>query len=307
MVIAPCSPFLFKFPLILEARSEAWRQKHRPRAERRYQSRGRGNHLKKAPHNVIGRMKDRKNKKTYSINRNSEFAHLLDSFWHNTDDVPKEVPKTYEFTFSDDMEEQLDHLLEYWSSPSAWYLKGRKFRKAARILHTQTIGIKGKHNNLEPDEDDLAPYYSIDEVITFLMGVAIENLFKGILTAKGAAYEDLATKDRHNIKHLYRRCKRLYGEEGICEFSIEPEHYLLLDVLTLYIRWVGRYTRPKRDELVKLMVTVGINEGEGIVPARTLRYDDLGSFYERLASYLDFELRRRKFSTNMPYVEHISF
>lgn len=227
-------------------------------------------------------MKDSKKKQTYAIGRNYEFAYLLD--WRKTDDVQY-------FTLDDDVEDVIDALLEYWSSPSGWYLKGRKFRKAARILHSQTIGLKGKHDNLEPDEDDLAPYYSIDEIITFLMGVAIENLFKGIATAKGATYKELAREDGHNIKKLYRRCIRLYRKEGVCEFVIQPAHYLLLDAITLYIRWAGRYTQPNRDEIVKLMVTNMISEGEGILPAMTLSYDNLSSFYDQLAKYLDLELK----------------
>jgi hypothetical protein len=243
-------------------------------------------------------MKDRKKKQTYSIGRTHPFAHLLD-FYYTTDDV------NY-FQISDGMEKWVGHLLETWGSPSAWYLNGRKFRKAARILHSQTIGIKGKHNNLEPDEDDLAPYYSIDEIIIFLMGVAIENLFKGILTAKGAQYKDLVD-DGHDIKKLYLRCERLYSEEGINDFSIEAAQYVLLDALTIYLKWAGRYTRPHRIELVRLLVVNMIREGEGILPARTLRYDDLCSFYERLANYLDFELCRTILSTNMLYIEHLSF
>lgn len=203
-------------------------------------------HFKKAPHKVINQMKDRKKKQTYSIGRTHPFAHLLDFYWDTTDDV-------YYFQLSDSIEKWVDHLLETWGSPSAWYLNSRKFRKAARILHSQTIGIKGKHNNLEPDEDDLAPYYSIDEIIISLMGVAIENLFKGILTAKGAQYKDLV-KDGHDIKKLYRRCEKLYSEESISEFSIEQAHYMLLDALTPYLKWAGRYTRPHRIELVRLLV-----------------------------------------------------
>jgi hypothetical protein len=116
-------------------------------------------------------MKDRKKKQTYSIGRNHPFAHLLDFYWHTTDDV-------LYFTISDGMEKWVDHLLETWGSPSAWYLNGRKFRKAARILHSQTIGTKGKNNSLEPAEDGLAPYYSIDQTITFLGGLQLKTSSK---------------------------------------------------------------------------------------------------------------------------------
>jgi hypothetical protein len=114
-------------------------------------------------------------------------------------------------------------------------------------------------------------------------------------------------KDGHDIKKLYRRCEKLYGEEGINEFSIAPAHYVLLDALTIYLRWAGRYTRPHRTELVRLLVVNMIREGEGILPARKLGYSDLSSFYDKLASYMDFELRTEIFSVNMLYIEHISF
>jgi hypothetical protein len=110
------------------------------------------------------------------------------------------------------------------------------------------------------------------------------------LAAKGVPYEELV-KEGHNIKKLFNRCERLYDVNGLCEF-ISPEHWLLLDPLTLYIKW-GKYTLPKDvNELARLWVTVGVRLGgsSGWLPARKLPFSDLSSLCDKLASYLELEI-----------------
>lgn len=54
---------------------------------------------------------------------------------------------------------------------------------------------------------------------------------------------------------------------------------------------VGKHTCPvKCDKIMKLMVTKGISEGNGILRARKLSVSDLISFDDRLANYLGLEL-----------------
>jgi hypothetical protein len=196
----------------------------------------------------------------YSIRRSSEFAYLLPSYWSTCDHI-------LTFELSGDVQKALGKEIRYWSSPSAWYWKGREFGQVAQILHVQMAE-------------------GADEIVTFLLGVAIENLFKGILAAKGVPYEELV-KEGHNIKKLFNRCEKEYGVDGLSEF-ISPEHYVLLDPLTLYIKWVGKYSLPKDvNELAAIWATIGVSlSGNGILPAFEMHFDDVNSLYDRLAKYL---------------------
>jgi hypothetical protein len=198
----------------------------------------------------------------YSIRRTSDFAYLLDSYWACDDKLT--------FEFSGDVQKMLDSEIRYLSTPSAWYSKGQKFGVAAQVLHRE----------LQSADDD------VDEIVAFLYGVAIENLFEGILAARGVPYAELVNEG-HNIKKLFNRCEKEYGVDGLSEF-ISPEHYVFLDPLTLYIKWVGKYTLPR--EVKELAVILATNSarlgGGGILPAIRMPFDDLNSIYNRLSNYL---------------------
>jgi hypothetical protein len=186
---------------------------------------------------------------------------------------------------SDELQKILENLRKSYTSPNAWYQKGLQVGKAAEILrhHIECEDQLSNEKDITTDE------ISIYEIYVHLIGASIENLLKGILTAKGgnSKIKNLIGKGKgHDVKKLFSLCEKQYALEGIWDLFIDPAYYVLLDMLTPHII-SGEYPWPITDtEIVLYMRKYG-----GVSPPK-LKLNELNSLYETLTWYLGFEIYR---------------
>jgi len=160
--------------------------------------------------------------------------------------------------------EDLDKAIEHYQSkqfklratlPGSWKSASLKLRHAASRLrelqHDAILRIlergraefeagemregitKLEGQELQDHEDT-----QLSSIYLFLMGYAIENLLKGILILRHPEYfkptGEMTSIGTHKLVSLCQRC-------GI---QLLDEESTLLDKLTTYIRWAGRYPVP---------------------------------------------------------------
>ena len=85
------------------------------------------------------------------------------------------------------------------------------------------------------DSELISVYY-------FLMGCSTENLLKGILMSQHPEYLEAETKLTHIKSHdLVKLCSR-------CNIDLVEKEKELLEKLTTYVKWAGRYPVPLSNE-----------------------------------------------------------
>jgi hypothetical protein len=129
------------------------------------------------------------------------------------------------------------------------------------------------------------------------MSVAVENLLKGILIAQKQSFEDVVKFD-HNLVELYNRCSRS------CGLTPNKEERKVLQVLTHFATWAGRFNLPKRKEdFSNVFSKHGLNLTYGIIITPLLsgkpseerlsvlsEREKIEALYQRLLSHLDDNL-----------------
>jgi hypothetical protein len=141
--------------------------------------------------------------------------------------------------FAKDLYENLKKSLDIWRSA------GLKFKRVADLVLVE----------VDKDEDGRSASQKppIDDIYIFLMSVAIENILKGLLIARGRSYEEVTVN--HNIAKLYEDYCELFGvpvtdDEG------------LFSVLTHAAMWVGRFNLPRSSkQLANAFERHGLNIG----------------------------------------------
>lgn len=140
-------------------------------------------------------------------------------------------------------------LLEHREMPKFWGLLGLDLKHAADVLWvrgaTNSASITGDifaERELAPREDTLAQAYGFMTTASLLLGLAFENLIKGIVVAReptlikdGAVTGRLVT---HKVADLARD-ESLLTSDG---------EYRQLKILEQYVLWLGRYPLPREKQ-----------------------------------------------------------
>jgi len=183
-----------------------------------------------------------------------------------------------------------DFLKEY---PHIWISSAQQLKRAQELIALQidedSTTARRYDDSRKRDYDMPVPLWGID---VYLIGVAIENLLKGILQEKGRSFKQVMDFG-HKLVDLYDECCR---KCGLTPQLIERE---MLDVLTEFIQWAGRYTLPTRSEHLNgrrwilhfssygygplMFLTLPNSEGFAFSNAERVL---INSIYERFFNYL---------------------
>ena len=116
-------------------------------------------------------------------------------------------------------------------------------------------------------------------VYFMLMGLAIENLLKGILMAQHPEYLHQKTRLSNLVKthDLLRLC-------NACGLATTPSESDLLSMLTEYVVWRGKYPVPLEiaDMPPRRRGTEGTSTGSGIPYLGRKTREEMDSIYTRL-------------------------
>jgi hypothetical protein len=124
-------------------------------------------------------------------------------------------------------------------NPRKWYSKAMQLYNAAKALEDRV-----KYESYQGKELPIVPpnmEERIKCVYFMLSGFAIENLFKGILVNRG---QSCVSDGKLIVKH-WGKNHRLVNLANLSELTLLPEDTLLLEILTQYILWAGRYPIPQ--------------------------------------------------------------
>jgi hypothetical protein len=176
---------------------------------------------------------------------------------------------------------------ELQEKPNIWRTSALKFKQVANL-----VKIKIDKDAKDASKFDNRPM-PIDDIYIYLMSVATENLLKCILASKGETFEEIVRFD-HELVELYNECCNKYG------LIARKGDRRLLDILTHFAIWAGRYNLPKDEKrLFTAFMKHGLHEEAGLsVPSRSgdileqceqvksLRRE-IELLYEQLLSFLD--------------------
>ena len=131
----------------------------------------------------------------------------------------------------DDLKDRFFEAAE--ESPGSWLLRGMSLRAAAARLDWRTTPVRDDENTMS----FLAEYQ-------MLLGMSFENLLKGIITLNRIEKSEKPflhkeCTNRHQLKVLAMRSE-------LDELSLTDEDLSVLERLSMYIEWAGRYPIPKK-------------------------------------------------------------
>jgi hypothetical protein len=141
----------------------------------------------------------------------------------------------------DDIGEMHDYLKKF---PNAWISSAQQFKRAYDLVALQNDNDSAtarKYPKKDRESKMPVPLWGVD---VYLIGVAIENLLKGILQAKGQSFEQVLNFG-HRIKDLYCACCIE------CGLYPQPNEIEILDVLTEFVLWAGRYALPSKAKYLE--------------------------------------------------------
>lgn len=170
------------------------------------------------------------------------------------------------------------------ASPLVWIGAARQFKRLEELNRPKIEEERAKREPTSPSyvrvEERPIPLEGFD---VFLMGAAIENLLKGVLSAKGWSFQQII-QGRHDLAKLYRKCCRL------CALRINDDEHVALKKLEHFVYWVGKYNLPKAD-LATIMSLWGLNAVNSLcgpimtLPVSELERKSILAVYERFLNY----------------------
>jgi hypothetical protein len=170
-------------------------------------------------------------------------------------------------------------------APQLWIGSARQFKRLEELnsplIEKEVASRKFSSEDFVGVKDRPIPLEGFD---TFLMGVAIENLLKGVLRAEGWSHKKVVNEG-HHLATLYKTCCKL------CGLTVNDDEYKALKKLEQFVIWVGKYNLPKDnlDIIVEKCGLLAISSREG--PIITLEVSEsekksIYAVYERFLHYL---------------------
>ncbi len=132
----------------------------------------------------------------------------------------------------------LDELEFVLDNPRLWISAARQFRRLEELnsplIEEEVASRDPTSENYVEVKDRPIPLDGFD---TFLMGVAIENLLKGVLRTNGWSFEKVVSRG-HALARLYKTCCKL------CGLTVNDDEHKALKKLEQFVSWVGKYNLP---------------------------------------------------------------
>ncbi len=176
--------------------------------------------------------------------------------------------------------------------PINWSIKAQGLARAAAILYARgqdarrlkasvfsrdAMGLLvARSQPFTPEELDVFPDVEMYRVAFMLLGMAIENLTKGILVGRNPTWVQDGALNKlvtgHDLESLVRRC----------DVVVEGEDRVALRMLTEHVVWAGRYHIPRSADRIARLTT------KQKLRAQSDEYlDAVFNFGERLIAQLD--------------------
>lgn len=121
-------------------------------------------------------------------------------------------------------------------SPLIWIGSARQFKKLEELNRPK---IEEERANRDYVRWEKMPI-PLDGFDVFLLGVAIENLLKGVLRVKGRSFKQVVSEG-HELASLYTKCCNL------CQLAPNNDECRALEKLEQFVVWVGKYNLPIGD------------------------------------------------------------
>jgi hypothetical protein len=152
----------------------------------------------------------------------------------------------------------------------------REAEKPKRGLETEGSRVLEGEELEDPLDSQLISTYYL------LMGYAIENLLKGILMIQHPEYFKANSKmtdiKSHDLSDL---CK-------CCDISIQQEEADLLDKLTTYVKWMGKYPIPlEAHKMWPMKKSDGTWKSRGEAFRGRQTQEELNSLYAKILDELE--------------------
>jgi HEPN domain-containing protein len=145
-----------------------------------------------------------------------------------------------------DEKSRLEYYNQFVTAPELWKFRAGELAHAAEVLYQRAISardnlIKQQPKSGSPEARSLLADMSMEQTAYMLAGFAIENAIKGILFKQiGGDPSDSRAKKytrTHDLKDLAKKITNVgQGYDG------------LLEKLTEFIVWLGRYPRPIKPD-----------------------------------------------------------
>ncbi|MEK6225581.1 MAG: hypothetical protein AABM40_04715 [Chloroflexota bacterium] len=167
----------------------------------------------------------------------------------------------------------LDMLLQHKDLPKLWGMVALDMKHAADILWTRGATSMGRHwkeivaNTRQdgpapapelrppgPGEDTLAQAHALVDTAEMLLGIAFENLIKGIVVAREPTLIKDGTPTGRLITHQIADLARAEG------LLASDDEYRLLKILEQYVLWLGRYPMPREKESYQDLIGVDVGD-----------------------------------------------
>jgi hypothetical protein len=172
-----------------------------------------------------------------------------------------------------------DGLMAIIDSPQLWIGSARQFKRLEELnrpfIEKEAASRDFTSESYVHFKDRPVPLDGFD---TFLMGVAIENLLKGVLRANGWSFKEVVNMG-HKLATLYKTCCKL------CGLTVSDDERKALKKLEQFVIWVGKYNLPTEnlDNIVKKCGLLAIGSRDG--PTITLEVSES----ERKSIYAVYE------------------
>jgi hypothetical protein len=167
--------------------------------------------------------------------------------------------------------------------PSIWIGSARQFKRLQELNRPliKKERVNRESRNYVRWEERPIPLDGFD---TFLIGVAIENLLKSVLRAKGWSFKKVVSRG-HDLAKLYKACCT------VCGLEVNDDERLALKKVENFVTWIGKYNLPI-DDLEKIMEKWGlIMLSSPYGPVTTLKVSEseersMNAVYYRFLNYL---------------------
>jgi hypothetical protein len=177
----------------------------------------------------------------------------------------------------------LDELESILGTAHLWISAARQFKRLEElnspIIEKEVASRDPTSENYVEVKDRPIPLDGFD---TFLMGVAIENLLKGVLRTYGWSFKDVVSR-RHALARLYTTCCKL------CGLTVNDDERKALKKLEQFVSWVGKYNLPivNFENIVKKWGLLAINSYYGPIITLKVSESEKKSIYAVYERFLD--------------------
>jgi len=190
------------------------------------------------------------------------------------------------------------------SAPFFWWLKASDLYQAAVSIiesykfasatYFDTLPKLSGRVKLTPEQQKAWPRLRFPQVYLFMVGLAFENLIKGLLISRNP---DLVKNGK-----LSKKISRGHGLSDLlnkAEIQLSEEENIFVNRLSDSVLWAGRYPTPTNEKKWKLSF---LSDSGYILPGTFLAGDEekVEKLWRRLSGIIDNDPSTPKYSTVGP-------